>query len=430
VETAVPQGWRGIRSDFAHFCRMHGAEGLRGKLWVLLVSKSFWGLAIYRFGRWVYSLPRLPSLPLRALYQVVFEAGRRITKTSFAVLSHIEEEVWMAPQGEIFCSWGSRIGRGSMIFGQNTLGVGGRAGTRGHPQLGERVVMCPGAAAIGPVVIAGGAILGPNSLAGRSVPREGSWAGIPAKLSKVPIAPPAVSRPPRLWKEEQHTMQPEPFWPAFRADLQRFYIYLDNPGFLTRLRVALVSDGAWAMGLYRFGRSLRTLPPPRLFAPILWMIYRLSELFLGLLTSVSIDVDAEIAPGFYVGHFVSVRIGPGVRIGRNCSISQMCMLEGIGAFPARSAPVLGERVYIGSGAKVIGPYKIGAGAALCANTVVAGDVPEEGVVMGAPGVVISRRGSGEFIYLGAGTGVRDEVPLQRPSNAESEPHSVLPASPV
>jgi serine O-acetyltransferase len=430
VETVVPKGLRGIRSDFAHFCRVHGAEGLRDKLWVLLVSRAFWGLAIYRFGRWVYALPRLPSLPFRALYLVVFEVGRRLTKTSLNVLSRIEAQVWLAPQGELFCSWGSRIGRGSMIFGQNTIGVGGRAGTRGHPQLGERVVMCPGAAAIGPVIIADGAILGPNSLAGRSVPREGSWIGIPAKLSKAPIAPPAVSRPPRWRVEKEQHMQPEPFWPSFRADLERHYIYFDNPGRLTRLRVALINDGSWSMGLYRFGRSLRTIPPPRLFAPILWTLYYLSELALGLLTSISIDVDAEIGPGFYVGHFVSVRIGPGVRIGRNSSISQMCTLEGIGAFPARNAPVLGERVYIGSGAKVIGPYKVGDGAALCANTVVAGDIPEEGVVMGAPGLVISLRGSGEFIYLGAGTGVRDVVPLQRSSAAESQPHGVAPASPA
>ena len=413
MEREIPQGWRGIRSDFAHFCRVHEAATVGDRLWVLLVSRAFWGLAIYRFGRWVYSLPRPYNLPFRALYQVAFEVGRRITKTSLSVRSRIEDEVWIAPQGETFVSMGSRVGRGSMLFGQNTIGVGGRSGTRGHPQLGERVVMCPGAAAVGPVTIADGAIMGPNSLAGRSVPRDGSWTGIPARPSKVPIAPPAVSRPPRNFQRNSSTeqqMQPEPFWPAFRADLERYYVYFDNPSFLTKVRQAVITDGAWSMGLYRWGRSLRTIPRFKPVAFVGWTLYRFFELVLGLLTSVSIDVDAVIAPGFYVGHFVSVRIGPGVRIGRNSSISQMCTLEGIGRNPALSAPVLGERVYIGSGAKVVGPYKIGDGAALCANTVVAADVPDEGVVMGAPGVVISRRGSGEFIYLGAGTGVRDLLP--------------------
>ncbi|HEX4382630.1 MAG TPA: hypothetical protein VH083_06765 [Myxococcales bacterium] len=380
------------------------------RLWVLLVSRALWGLAIYRFGRWVYSLQRPYNYPFRALYQAAFEIGRRITKTSLSVRSRIEDEVWIAPQGETFISLGSRVGRGSMLFGQNTIGVGGRSGMRGHPQLGERVIMCPGAAAVGPVTIADGAVMGPNSLAGRSVPRAGSWTGVPARPSKVEIEPPAVSRPPRHFAEEQRMQPAEPFWPAFRADLERYYVYFDNPGFLTKLRVAVISDGAWSMGLYRFGRSLRTIPRAKPLAFVLWTLYRFWELVLGLVTSVSIDVDAVIAPGFYVGHFVSVRIGPGVRIGRFGSIGQMCTIEGIGRNAASSAPVLGERVYLGSGAKIIGPYKIGDGVALCANTVVAADVPDEGVVMGAPGLVISRRGSGEFIYLGAGTGVRDVLP--------------------
>jgi len=80
--------------------------------------------------------------------------------------------------------------------------------------------------------------------------------------------------------------------------------------------------------------------------------------------------------------------------------------------------VLGERVYIGSGARVIGPLRVADGAAICANSVVVEDVPENGVVLGIPGAIISRRGSGDFIYLGARTGVRDV-----PEN--SEPGGVL-----
>ena len=193
-------------------------------------------------------------------------------------------------------------------------------------------------------------------------------------------------------------MQPEPFWPAYRADLERHFIYHPGISRLSKLWLALTLDGSWAMAVYRFGRRLRTAPPP--LAKVPWAAYRLSELALGVLTSISIDVDAQIAPGFYVGHFVSVQIGPGVRIGPNSSVSQMCTIAGAGG----RAPVLGERVYLGSGAKVIGPWRIGDGAAVCANSVVTADVPENGVVLGNPGAVISRRGSGDFIYLG-GAGV-------------------------
>ena len=174
---------------------------------------------------------------------------------------------------------------------------------------------------------------------------------------------------------------------------------------LRKLQVALVSDGVWAMAVHRFGRSLRGRK-----RPLSRLAHGFLEFALGVVTSISIDTEAEIAPGFYVGHFVSVRIEPGVRIGRNSSVSQMCTLEGTGPEPEKNAPVVGERVYLGSGSRIIGPVKIGDGAAICANSVVVEDVPENGVVLGNPGVVISRRGSVDFIYLGGETGVRDLHP--------------------
>lgn len=213
-------------------------------------------------------------------------------------------------------------------------------------------------------------------------------------------------------------MEPEYFWPAYRADLDRHLVYHPGAGALTRMRYALTLDGSWAMAAYRFGRRLRTVPLTPSLAFVLWGLYRFAEVVLGVLTSISIDVDARIEPGFYVGHFVSLRIGPGVRIGRNCSVGQMCTIEGTGPFPAMNAPTLGERVYLGSGARVIGPLRIANGAAICANSVVVEDVPENGVVLGIPGMVISRRGSGDFIYLGASTGVRDVLPPTREVRGE------------
>jgi serine O-acetyltransferase len=225
----------------------------------------------------------------------------------------------------------------------------------------------------------------------------------------MPAARIALPAPQRfLWpRKEAASMNPEYFWPAYRADLERHLVYHPGAGALTRLRLALTLDGSWAMAVYRLGRQLKTVPPHPLAAPFLWALYAVAEVLLGVFTSISIDPDAQIEPGFYVGHFVSLRIGPGVRIGRNCSVGQMCTLEGTGPDPAANAPVLGERVWVGSGARVIGPMRIADGAAICANSVVVEDVPENGVVLGIPGAIVSRRGSRDFIYLGAGTGVRD-----------------------
>jgi serine O-acetyltransferase len=385
---------------------------------LLLASRAFWGLAIYRFGRWVHALPRGPqTLPLRLLYVIAFEIGRLITKTSLNRRSRIEGEVWIAPRGEVFVSLGSRIGRGSMLHGGNTLGVGGRPGARGHPELGECVVMSPGASAVGPLRIPDGSVVAANTLVGRSLPRAGGWAGVPprpvpAGTIRVPT-PQRFDRPRRgsvgeLLEKRERNMEPELFWPAYLADLDRHLVYHSDASVLTRLRYALTLDGSWAMAVYRFGRRLKTAPPA-IGAPLLWGLYRFLEVLLGVFTSISIDLNARIEPGFYVGHFVSLRIGPGVRIGRNCSVSQMVTIEGTGPRPEGNAPTIGERVYLGSGAKVIGRLRVADGAAVCANSVVTEDVPENGVVLGIPGMVISRRGSGDFIYLGEGTGVRDDL---------------------
>ncbi len=411
-EAEIPSGWSGIRSDFRHFCAVHGAQDARSRLWLLFASRAFWGLALYRFGRWIYAQPRLTGLPFRGLYTVLFEVFRLLTKTSLSVRSRIASEVWLAPQGEVFISLGSSVGRGSMLHGGNTIGVGGRPPTRGHPQLGERVVMCPGATAVGPIQIADGVVIGPGALAGRSMKPGSLWMGVPSRLQNLPPlqfapAPRQFQAGRRPWGKP---MKPETFWSAFRADLHRHLVYHPDAGPLTRLRLALFLDGSWAMALYRFGRRLRTIPPAGWAAPWLWGLYRVWELAIGLFTSISIDVDALIEPGFYIGHFVSLRIGAGVRIGKNCSVSQMCTVEGIGPAPETNAPALGERVYLGAGSKVIGPLRLADGVAVCANSVVMEDVPENGVVLGNPGQLISRRGSGDFIYLGAGSGVRDAMP--------------------
>src|SRR5256885_5211962 len=111
-------------------------------------------------------------LALRALYVLLFEGGGLLRKTSLSVRSRIESGVWIAPRGEVFISLGARVGRGSMLHGGNTLGVGGRPRARGPPQLGGRGVLAPGASGVGPVPGPDDSVIAANNLAGRSLARE------------------------------------------------------------------------------------------------------------------------------------------------------------------------------------------------------------------------------------------------------------------
>jgi serine O-acetyltransferase len=59
--------------------------------------------------------------------------------------------------------------------------------------------------------------------------------------------------------------------------------------------------------------------------------------------------------------------------------------------------VLGDSVYIGPGAKIVGAVRIGDRVAIGANCVVTKDVPDDSVVVGVPGTVISQEGSAGYI---------------------------------
>jgi serine O-acetyltransferase len=66
---------------------------------------------------------------------------------------------------------------------------------------------------------------------------------------------------------------------------------------------------------------------------------------------------------------------------------------------AKGAPVLGDRVWIGAGAVITGPVKIGSGAVIAANSLVVSHVPENGVAVGVPARIMSHTGSAKLIRL-------------------------------
>lgn len=112
---------------------------------------------------------------------------------------------------------------------------------------------------------------------------------------------------------------------------------------------------------------------------------------------ISIPFNTEIGPGFFIGHFGGVAINEAVRIGRNCNISQGVTLGQSNRGARKGCPTIGDSVYIGPGAKVIGAVHIGDHAAIGANAVVTRDVPAHAVVAGIPARVISSEGSEGYV---------------------------------
>ncbi len=161
-----------------------------------------------------------------------------------------------------------------------------------------------------------------------------------------------------------------------RADLCAKSIwYYGKAGRLLSLRM-LLSDGTLSTVLYRLMSALRRCR----LGPLAAIVYKLNS----FLTGAVIGRGAEFGPGLIVLHSFGLVINTSVRGGSNV------IIEGgvsIGAEKGKS-PVVGDNVFIGSGAKVLGEVRVGDGARIGANAVVVKDVPAGATAVGVPAKIV------------------------------------------
>lgn len=112
---------------------------------------------------------------------------------------------------------------------------------------------------------------------------------------------------------------------------------------------------------------------------------------------ISIPFNTQIGKGFYIGHFGCIVVNPSAIIGKNVNISQGVTIgkgnRGVNAGVA----TIGNEVYIGPGAKIIGAVHIGDNVAIGANAVVTHDIPDNAVAAGIPAKVISMKGANGYV---------------------------------
>jgi serine O-acetyltransferase len=146
----------------------------------------------------------------------------------------------------------------------------------------------------------------------------------------------------------------------------------------------LLTDGTAAMVWYRLMQWARR-----------WRLVPLEMLFNKINTvccSCIIGRGAEFGPGFVLVHSQGVVINGTVRGGRDVKIEHQVT---IGAERRRS-PLVGDDVFVGAGAKILGEVTIGDGARVGANAVVVADVPAHTTVVGIPARVVRHRVPGEL----------------------------------
>jgi serine O-acetyltransferase len=148
------------------------------------------------------------------------------------------------------------------------------------------------------------------------------------------------------------------------------------------------AQGFWALVVYRFGRWRYGVRPAWLRKP-LSLVYKVLFKFVQILTGIELPCEAVIGTGFVIDHFGGIVISGYARFGANCRIRNGVVV-GLGRLDEPTAPVFGDNVDIGAGAKVLGPIRIGNNVVIGANAVVLCDVPDDCLAVGVPAVVKPR----------------------------------------
>jgi len=104
-----------------------------------------------------------------------------------------------------------------------------------------------------------------------------------------------------------------------------------------------------------------------------------------LLTGIEIHPAAQIGRGLFIDHGMGVVIGETAEIGDDVTLYQGVTLGGTGFACGKRHPTVEDNVTIGSGAKLLGPIRVGHGSKIGANSVVIHDVPPNSTVVGNPG---------------------------------------------
>ena len=149
------------------------------------------------------------------------------------------------------------------------------------------------------------------------------------------------------------------------------------------------AQGFWALVVYRFGRwryGVRPVPLRKLCSLVYRVLYKLVQ----IVTGIELPCEVELGRNFVIDHFGGIVVSGYARFGDNCRIRNGVVV-GLARTDDPCAPVIGDNVDIGAGAKVLGRIRVGNNVMIGANAVVTRDVPDDCIAVGVPAVVKPRR---------------------------------------
>ena len=156
------------------------------------------------------------------------------------------------------------------------------------------------------------------------------------------------------------------FKDLFEGDMQRY------AGAKTRI-----------IRLQYFLRKAQTSKPP------IQRIYRLLLRREEIKRGIEISYKVTIGPGLYLGHPYGITINDSVVIGRNVNIHKGVTLGRENRGKRIGAPHVGDNVWIGINATIVGNIRIGNNVLIAPNAFVNIDIPDNSIVIGNPCQIIS-----------------------------------------
>lgn len=168
----------------------------------------------------------------------------------------------------------------------------------------------------------------------------------------------------------------------FRSDVQA--VFENDPAARSRFEVIFTYSGVHAIWAHRLAHAL--------YKRRWYTLARMISQFSRFMTGIEIHPGARIGQRLFIDHGMGVVIGETCEIGDDVVIYQGVTLGGTGKEKGKRHPTIGNNVVIGSGAKVLGSFRVGDNSNIGSNAVVLREVPDNCTVVGNPGRVVRRNG--------------------------------------
>lgn len=172
-------------------------------------------------------------------------------------------------------------------------------------------------------------------------------------------------------------------WELINSDVYRWE---GKSGLLPFFKAFIKNKGFRFSFFLRLCKGTKKIP---LINIITIIFYKIAK----LVYTTDVNYKCNLGPGFRIHHVFGTTWSDKVVIGANATIVHNVTIAG----KNNKWPVIGDNVYIGTGACILGDIKIGNNVVIGANCVVTKDIEDNSIVAGNPGKVISTKGSASLI---------------------------------